>query len=60
MPVIKLTEDDVRNIRQIHADGRDMTRRVRESMTAKAIARKFDVSQANIEKILRYETWANT
>ena len=53
----KLTNDDVRLIREMHRDGRRMVAQVRASMTAKAIAAKFDVHTRTIEKVLTYETW---
>ena len=44
----KLTEDDVREIRRLHAEG---------GSSQRFLAAKFGVSQPAIRKILKGETW---
>lgn len=45
-PRAKLTEDDVRLIRQLHPD-----------LSYRVLARKFDVSKRAIESVVTRKTW---
>lgn len=53
----KLTEDDVRAIRQIHADKKAAIDKLNASCSVSALAEKFGVHRCTIEKVLRYQTW---
>jgi DNA invertase Pin-like site-specific DNA recombinase len=53
----KLTEDDVRLIRELSEQGRAEIQRIYATCTAKALAEKFGVHKRTVEKVLRYETW---
>jgi DNA-binding transcriptional regulator YiaG len=57
LPQSKLTEADVRNIRELHALKQSEIARLNETLSAKALARKWDVHVRTIDKILTYETW---
>lgn len=59
LPQAKLTEDDVRLIRQVHAEARAEIARLHKSCSAKALAEKFGVHHRTVEKILSRETWAH-
>lgn len=53
----RLTEDDVRLIRELHAAGRQEIQRIHATCTAKALAEKFGVHHRTVEKVLAFETW---
>ena len=53
----KLTEDDVRMIRQIHHEKQEEIKRLNESCSLKALAEKFGVHHRTIEKVVNYTTW---
>ena len=53
----RLTEEDVRLIRQVHAAGRAEIKRIHATCTAKALAEKFGVHHRTVEKVLAFETW---
>ena len=54
----KLTPDDVRLIRQLHAEGIEAKREA-DALTIREIARKFGVGPSAISDITRYVTWKN-
>jgi len=56
LPHAKLTEDDVRLIREI-VDEREAMRRRLKTMTNAAIARKFGVHLRTIDRVATGETW---
>jgi hypothetical protein len=53
----KLTEQDVRQIRELHAFKQAEIKRLNESLGIEAIADKFEVHPRTIEKVLTFETW---
>lgn len=53
----KLTEGDVRLIRQLHQDKQEQIKRLNASCSVIALAEKFEVSHRTIERVLNYETW---
>ena len=53
----KLTEEDVRQIRKLHAFKQAEIKRLNESLGIEAIAGKFEVHPRTIEKVLTFETW---
>lgn len=57
LPQSKLTEDDVRMIRQIHAEKLEQIKKLNESCSASALAEKFGVHVRTMEKVLNYSTW---
>lgn len=59
LPQSKLTEDDVRKIRELHDFKISEIKKLNDSLSAKALAEKFDVHCRTIEKILSYETWTH-
>ena len=53
----KLTADDVRQIRELHAYKLAEVARLNSSLSVKALADKFGVHESCVEKVLRWETW---
>jgi hypothetical protein len=54
----KLTPDDVRLIRQLHAEGLELKRQA-DALTVRAIAAKFGVGPSAISDICRFVTWVD-
>jgi hypothetical protein len=59
LPQSKVTEEDVRQMRELYEAGKAAYARWRDTYTVAAIARKWDISQAAADKILRRETWSH-
>ena len=57
LPQSKLTEDDVRLIRQAHAEALAEIKRLQQHVSARALAEKFGVHVRTIEKVLSYQSW---
>ena len=57
LPQTKLTPEDVRHIRELHAFKQAEIKRLNETLSYDAIAEKFDVSPGTIDKIVRFITW---
>lgn len=57
LPHARLTADDVRLIRQIHADKQEQIARLNETCSVQALAEKFEVHPRTIEKVIGFETW---
>jgi DNA invertase Pin-like site-specific DNA recombinase len=57
LPQAKLTEEDIHLIREIHAQGKKEIERIRSTMSAQALAEKFEVSRHTIHRVLRYDDW---
>lgn len=57
LPHAKLTEDDVRLIRQLHEYKRREIERLNRELSAKGLAEKFGVHYRTVEKVLMGETW---
>jgi len=57
LPQSKLTDDDVRKIRELHKYKIDEIKRLNDSLSMSAIADKFDVHVRTIEKIVSFQTW---
>jgi hypothetical protein len=57
LPQAKLTIEDVRQIRELHAFKQAEIKRLNDSLGIEAIADKFEVHPRTIEKILSHETW---
>lgn len=55
----KLTEEDVRLMRELHAWKMAEMKRLESIASVQAIADKFEVHKNTVEKLLRYETWAH-
>lgn len=53
----KLTADDVRLIRELHAHKKAEIERLNATLSIVALAEKFEVSAPTIEKILGHATW---
>lgn len=53
----KLTPDDVRMIRELHAYKQAEVRRLNESLSAKALAEKFGVHVRTVEAALCRRNW---
>ncbi len=58
LPHAKLTEDDVRLIRELVAHREDLIQQARQLSAAK-IAEKFDVHQRTIEKVINGYSWGH-
>jgi hypothetical protein len=58
MPV-KLTEDQVRNIRDLYFNNSQKTEKGEKLYSRLKLARQFNVSKANIRAILSMKTWTN-
>lgn len=56
-PGAKLTEHDVRLIRQIHKEGQEGIARLRATCSSKALAEKFGVHPNTITKIICGKNW---
>ena len=57
LPQSKLTDEQVRKIRQEHADKQAEIERLNAAYDARALAKKYGVSKATITKVLTYQTW---
>lgn len=57
LPWAKITEHDVRLIRQIHREGREQMERIRATCGPQALAEKFGLHQNTIHKIVSYQIW---
>lgn len=55
----KLTEHDVKLIRDLHSEKQRELARIRETLSVRAIAKKFDVHYRTIERILYADGWSN-
>ena len=54
----KLTDDDVRALRQIVADRRQMAARL-AALSNRALAEKFGVTTACVERVIYGQTWSH-
>lgn len=54
----KLTPDDVRMIRELHAHKQAEIRRLNESLSARSLAEKFGVHVRTIEAVLSRRGWS--
>ena len=54
----KLTDEDVRALKQIAADRREMMGKL-SAMSNRALAQKFDVSERCIERVIYGQTWSH-
>lgn len=57
LPQTKLTAEDVKMIRELHAFKQDEIKRLNKTLSIEGLAEKFDVSPGTVDKILRYQTW---
>lgn len=57
LPQSKLTDDDVRLIRQLHDFKKKEIRRLNDALSIEAIANKFGVHRRTIEKVLFFDGW---
>lgn len=57
VPTSKLTEHDVRLIRQIYKDGQEGIAKLRATCSSQALAEKFGVHPGTIRKILCNKNW---
>lgn len=57
LPQSKLTPEDVRQIRELHAFKQEEIRRINDALSITAIADKFEVHPRTIEKVLSFKTW---
>lgn len=57
LPQAKLTPEDVRHIRELHAFKQAEIKRLNETLSYEAIAEKFDVHPNTIDKIISFKTW---
>lgn len=53
----KLTEDDVRLIRELHAWKLAEMKRLNRTVSLSVLAEKFGVHVCTIQKVLSYNTW---
>lgn len=53
----KLTESDVRMMRQIYREGREQIARILLTCSQKALAEKFGVDRITVQRALNYTTW---
>lgn len=59
LPQAKLSEEDVKLIRSLHAEGQRIYQHYLQTMTSSALALKFEVSKYTIHKIITRETWSH-
>lgn len=57
LPQSKLTEADVKAIRELHAYKQAKIKRLNETLSAAGLAEKFGVSVRAIERVLQYRGW---
>ena len=57
LPQSKLTEEDVRLIRELHAWKMEQAKELERRAGIKALAEKFDVHVRTIEKALVFKSW---
>ena len=57
IPWSKLTEDDVRICRELHAYKMAEVARLESSLSINALAEKFGVHPRTMEKVLNFDTW---
>ena len=59
LPQSKLTDEDVRLARQLHEYKQAEIKRLNETLSIKALAEKFDVSERAMERALNRANWGH-
>lgn len=59
LPQAKLTEEDVKLARQLHEYKQAEIKRLNETLSIKALAEKFDVSERAMERALNRANWGH-
>ena len=59
LPQSKLTEEDVKLARQLHEYKKVQIKRLNETLSIKALAEKFDVSERAMERVLNRTNWGH-
>lgn len=60
LPWSKLTEEDVRMIREAKEKREDLREHIKLSLSNEALAKQLGVHVRTIEKVLSFETWSHT